>query len=126
MEWPAEARVRLIGLQALPFDHWLLIRSSITDPADMAFCVTFRSHTMELKELAAVVGLRWTTEECFQSAKRVLRQAQDGLDHCAARCWHGWHLQMMLSMVALAFHSGLRERLKEAQIDFASGEATKG
>ena len=39
------------------------------DPADMAFYVTFAPGTTELKELAAVAGLRWTIEECFQSAK---------------------------------------------------------
>jgi SRSO17 transposase len=42
---------------------------SISDPADMAFYVTFAPDTTELKELAAVAGLRWTIEECFQSAK---------------------------------------------------------
>jgi SRSO17 transposase len=45
-----------------------LVRRSISDPADMAFYVTFAPDTTELKELAAVVGLRWTIEECFQSA----------------------------------------------------------
>jgi SRSO17 transposase len=35
------ARVRLLRLQAPPWDHWLLIRRSISDPKDMAFYVTF-------------------------------------------------------------------------------------
>jgi SRSO17 transposase len=46
----------------------LLIRRSISDPTDMAFYVTFGPHLTELNELAAVAGLRWTIDECFQSA----------------------------------------------------------
>jgi SRSO17 transposase len=114
------ARVRLFRLQAPPWDHWLLIRRSIADPADMAFYVTFGPHTTELKELAAVAGLRWTVEECFQSAK-----GETGLDHCEARSWHGWHRHMTLSMLALAFLAGLRARLKDAQIRGAANKANK-
>jgi SRSO17 transposase len=114
------ARLRLFRLQSPPWDHWLLIRRSISDPTDMAFYVTFGPHETELKELAAVAGLRWTIEECFQSAK-----GETGLDHCEARSWHGWHRHMTLSMLALAFLAGLRARLKEAQISFASDKANK-
>jgi len=114
------ARVRLFRLQAPPSDHWLLIRRSIADPTDMAFYVTFGPDTTELKELAAVAGLRWTIEECFQSAK-----GETGLDHCEARSWHGWHRHMTLSMLALAFLSALRARLKEMQSDSASGKQNK-
>lgn len=120
MEWPAEGRLRLYRLQAPPFDHWLLIRSAIADRADMAFYVTFGPHTTDLKERAAVAGLRWTIEECFQSA-----QGETGLDHCEVRSWHGWHRHMTLSMLALAFLAGLRARLKEAQISIASAKANK-
>jgi SRSO17 transposase len=114
------ARLRLFRLQSPPWDHWLLIRRSIADPTDMAFYVTFAPHVTELKELAAVAGLRWTIEECFQSAK-----GETGLDHCEARSWHGWHRHMTLSMLALAFLAGLRARLKEAQIGAASDKANK-
>jgi len=58
-----------------PWDHWLLIRRSIADP-----------------ELAAVAGLRWTIEECFQSAK-----GETGLDHCEARSWHAVYVGARLS-----------------------------
>jgi SRSO17 transposase len=59
LEWPAEGRLRLFRLQSPPWDHWLLIRRSITDPTEMAFYVTFGPHLTELKELAVVAGLRW-------------------------------------------------------------------
>jgi SRSO17 transposase len=114
------ARLRLLRLQAPPWDHWLLIRRSIADPTDLAFYATFGPHLTELHELAAVAGLRWTIEECFQSAK-----GETGLDHCEARSWHGWHRHMTLSMIALAFLAGLRARLKETQIAVASDKANK-
>jgi SRSO17 transposase len=114
------ARLRLFRLQAPPWDHWLLIRRSIADPTDMAFYVTFGPHTTNLKELAAVAGLRWTIEECFQSAKGAT-----GLDHCEARSWHGWHRHMTLSMLALAFLACLQARLKEAQIGAPPDKANK-
>ena len=114
------ARLRLFRLQSPPWDHWLLVRRSIFDPADMAFYVTFAPDTTELKELAAVAGLRWTIEECFQSAK-----GETGLDHCEARSWHGWHRHMTLSMLALAFLACLRARLRETQSSRTSGKANK-
>ena len=114
------ARLRMFRLQSPPWDHWLLIRRSISDPADMAFYVTFGPHVTELQELAAVAGLRWTIEECFQAAK-----GETGLDHCEARSWHGWHRHMTLSMLALAFLAGLRAKLKSAQTSAASGKANK-
>ena len=115
------ARLRLFRLQSPPWDHWLLVRRSIFDPADMAFYVTFAPDTTELKELAAVAGLRWTIEECFQSAK-----GETGLDHCEARSWHGWHRHMTLSMLALTFLACLRARLRETQSSRTSGKANKG
>lgn len=86
----------------------------------MAFYVTFGPHTTDLKELAAAAGLRWTIEECFQSAK-----GEAGLDHCEARSWHGWHRHMTLSMRAFAFLAGLRARLKEAQTGVTPDKANK-
>jgi len=104
------AQVRLFRLQSPPWDHWLLIRRSIAKPEERAYYVTFGPDTTDLKEFAAVAGLRWTIEECFQSAK-----GEAGLDHCEARSWHGWHRHITLSMLALAFLASLRSRLKQAQ-----------
>jgi SRSO17 transposase len=109
-----------LRLQTPPWDHWLLIRRSISDPKDMAFYVTFAPHTTGLEELAAVAGLRWTVEECFQSAK-----GETGLDHCEARSWHGWHRHMTLSMLAFAFLACLRARLLENRSEASSSKANK-
>jgi SRSO17 transposase len=35
------ARVRLVRLQAPPWDHWLLVRRSVADPSDLAYFVVF-------------------------------------------------------------------------------------
>jgi len=114
------ARVRLMRLQSPPWDHGLLIRRSISNPEDMAFYVTFGPDKTELKELAAVAGLRWTIEECFQSAK-----GETGLDHCEARSWHGWHRHMTLAMLAFAFLACLRASLLQARSAAASSKANK-
>ncbi|MER8774173.1 transposase [Mesorhizobium sp. M0977] len=62
-----------------------------------------------MAELAAVAGLRWAIEECFERAKDDL-----GLDHCEARSWHGWHRHMSLCMAALAFLSKLSADLRRS------------
>lgn len=114
------ARVRLFRLQSPPWDHWLLIRRSIAKPQERAYYVAYGPDTTELNDLAAVAGLRWTIEECFQSAK-----SEAGLDHCEARSWHGWHRHMTLSMLALAFLAGLRSRLQQARSGADAGKANK-
>ena len=101
------ARLRLFRLQSPPWDHWLSIRRSIADPEDMAFYVTFGPHTTELNELAAVAGLRWTIEECFQLAK-----GRNRVSIIAKRVLGTAGTGMTLSMLALAFLAGLRARLE--------------
>ena len=86
----------------------------------MAFYVTFGPHTTELKELAAVAGLCWRGEECFQSAK-----GDPGLDHSESRSWLAWHRHMTLSMLALAFLACLRALLLEACSEASSSKANK-
>jgi SRSO17 transposase len=71
---------------ARPSSHWLLVRRSRPDPAKTAFYVVFAPAQTDLAELAAVAGLRWTIETCFEVAKDEL-----GLDHCEAHSWLGWH-----------------------------------
>jgi hypothetical protein len=95
-------------LESLAFDPPLNSRST-----DMAFYLSFGPHTMELEDFAAIVGLRWTIEEGFQSAK-----GETGPDRCEACSRHGWHrtYRYTLSVLTLAFLAILLARLKEAQI----------
>jgi SRSO17 transposase len=107
-------RIRLERLQDPngPFEHWLLVRRSCKDKEDRAYYVVFAPRATTLAELAAVAGLRWTIEECFERAKNDL-----GLDHCEARSWHGWHRHVTLCMAALAFLIKLAAELRSAVWD---------
>jgi SRSO17 transposase len=44
---------------------------------------------------------------CFVAPSRAERcsppKGETGLDHCEARCWHGWPRLMTLAMLGLAF-----------------------
>ncbi|RAI37023.1 IS701 family transposase [Rhodoplanes serenus] len=112
------ARVRLFRLQepGQPFDHWLLVRRSLSDPTELAYYVVFAPADADLAELAGVAGLRWAIETCFELAKDEL-----GLDHCEARSWHAWHRHTTLVMAAAAFLAKLRaDLLRSAFLGSAS------
>lgn len=103
------APVRLFRLQTPPRDHWLPGRRSRRDPADRAYYVAFAPMDVSLAEPAAIAGLRWIIETCFDTAKGEL-----GPDHCEARSWAGWRRHMMLHLAALAFLARLRTELLRA------------
>lgn len=105
------ARRRLVWSQDVRWEHWLLVRRSRNDPAALAYYVVFAPAGTTLAELAAVAGLRWTIETCFETAKDEL-----GLDHCEARSWRAWHRHITLVMAALAFLAKLRADLLRAAI----------
>ena len=110
------ARVRLVpppdgGGDAPPRERWLLVRRSITDPADLAYFVVFAPAGLRLVDLARAAGRRWLVEECFEAAKQ-----QVGLADYEVRSWHGWHRHVTtLAMLALAFLAGLRAALNAAK-----------
>jgi SRSO17 transposase len=103
------ARVRLTRLQQPPWDHWLLVRRSRTDPKDLAYYVAFGPDRTTLATLAQAAGRRWTVEECFEVAKQEV-----GLGDYEIRSWHGWHRHVTLAMLALAFLAGMRVKLNAA------------
>jgi len=79
--------------------HWMLIRRSLSDPADLAFyyCHAPEGRTVSLTVLIRVAGKRWPVEECFQQGK-----GQAGLDQHQVRTWHSFHRHTVLSMCAQA------------------------
>jgi SRSO17 transposase len=93
--------------------HWLLIRKSISDPADLAYYICFAAENTALEELIRVAGSRWAIEECFQSAKN-----ETGLDQYQVRGYSAWHRHITLSMAASAF-------LLRLQQAYQKGESTK-
>jgi SRSO17 transposase len=94
------ARLRLVRLQAPPWEHWLLVRRSIADPEDLAYFVVFGPATARLIDLARVAGRRWSVEECFEAAKQEV-----GLADYEVR---SWHRHVTLAMLALALLAALR------------------
>lgn len=103
------ARIRRPWTSDEGFEYWLLVRRKRAKSAEKAYYLAFSPPGTTLAELAAVAGLRWAVEECFERAKDDL-----GLDHCEARSWHGWHRHMSLCMVALAFLSKLSADLRRS------------
>ena len=103
------ARIRRPWTSDRGFEHWLLVRRKRSKSAENAYYLVFAPPGTALVELAAVAGLRWAVEECFERAKDDL-----GLDHCEARSWHGWHRHMSLCMAALAFLSKLSADLRRS------------
>ena len=101
------ARIRRPWTSEDGFEHWLLVRRKRSKSAERAYYLVFAPPGATLAELAAVAGLRWAIEECFERAKDDL-----GLDHCEARSWHAWHRYMSLCMAALAFLSKLSADLR--------------
>ena len=83
--------------------HALLVRRSLTDPADCAYYVVYAPADVTLPTLVAVAGQRWKVEECFELAK-----AEVGLDHYEVRHWEGWYRHITLSLWALAFLTVIR------------------
>jgi SRSO17 transposase len=79
--------------------HWLLVRRSLEEPADLAYYVVFAPRKgTTLESLARVAGTRWNIESCFESAK-----GECGLDQYEVRKWNAWHRHITLSMLAQAF-----------------------
>jgi SRSO17 transposase len=79
--------------------HWVLLRRSLSDPADVAFfyCHAPAGRPASLPVLIQVAGKRWPVEECLQQGK-----GQAGLDQHQVRTWHSFHRHTVLSMCAQA------------------------
>jgi SRSO17 transposase len=78
--------------------RWVLIRRSLTEPADLAFYLCAGPAGTTIDTLVRVAGARWAIEECFQSAKN-----ETGLDHYQVRTWPAWYRHITLAMLAHAF-----------------------
>jgi SRSO17 transposase len=115
------ARIRRPWTSDQGFESWLLVRRKRSKSAEQAYYLAFAPPGSSLAELAAVAGLRWAVEECFERAKDDL-----GLDHCEARSWHGWHRHMSLCMAALAFLSKLSADLRRSAWSKPNERSPKG
>jgi SRSO17 transposase len=101
-EW---ARVAIRPLREHGWEHWLLIRRSLTDPEDVAYSVCFAPAGTPLEELVRVAGTRWAIETCIEEAK-----GEVGLDEYEVRKWDGWHRHITLAVFAHAMLTVIRAR----------------
>jgi SRSO17 transposase len=93
--------------------QWLLLRRSVSSPAEVAFYRAFAPHDVTVEALARVAGTRWVIEEGFQRAKEV------GLDQYEVRRWEGWHRHITLCLLAQAFLEVTRAAAKRGEMTAA-------
>ena len=87
------------------YARWVLIRRSVSDPADVAYFACGGPPGTTLADLVRVAGARWAIEECFELGKGCC-----GLDEYEVRSWVGWHRHVTLSLLALAVVAVIRAR----------------
>ncbi len=83
---------------ATPGGQLLLVRRSISKPAELAYYICHSTYPVPVAELIRVAGSRWAVEETFQFAKN-----ETGLDHYQVRKYDAWYRHITLSMLAAAF-----------------------
>jgi hypothetical protein len=94
----AWARVAIRPLSDPDRGHWLLVRRSLADPAELAYYVCRGPADATLADLVRVAGMRWAIEEGFAAAK-----GEVGLDQYEVRRWAGWYRHVTLCLLAHAF-----------------------
>lgn len=77
--------------------HALVVRRSISDPAELAYYLVYAPTATPLPAIVRAIGARWTIEEVFELAKQRV-----GLDEYEVRSWTGWHRHTTLALLALA------------------------
>lgn len=88
------------------YARWVLIRRSVSDPAEVAYFACGGPPATTLQQLVLVAGTRWAIEDLFELAK-----GDCGLDEYELRSWTGWHRHVTLSLWALAVVAVIRSRL---------------
>lgn len=99
------ARVAIRPLREPGWEHWLLVRRSLTDPEELAYYVCFAPAGTPLEELVRVAGQRWAIETCIEEAK-----GEVGLDQYEVRKWDAWYRHITLVLLAHAMLTVIRSR----------------
>jgi SRSO17 transposase len=85
------------------------VRRSVTNPAELAYYLSFAPDDTATEDLVRVAGARWAIEECFEAAKQEV-----GLDEYEVRRWDGWYRHVTLSLLAHAYLSVTRHYAEPA------------
>lgn len=117
------ARVPLARWPEPGYEHWLLVRRSLTDQTDRgyAYFVAYAPTGTDLPTLVRVAGTRWAIEECFETAK-----GEVGLDHYEVRRWDSWYRHMTLVLLAHAFLTVTRAKAAEGRHSGGREDALRG
>ena len=107
------ARVLLLHWTRPERWHWLLVRRSIIDRADLTYYACFSHTDVPLAELVRVAGHGWISEDALQEARQEV-----GLDQYEVRKWTGWYRHITLALLAHAFLAVTRYN---ATVDDAKG-----
>jgi SRSO17 transposase len=105
---------------ALPYEaveewaHWLLVRRSVSRPAERAYYRVYAPADTAPEAMVRAVGGRWRIETAIEEAKGLV-----GLADYEVRRWDGWHRHVTLSLLAHA-------ALVAARASATSGGAEKG
>lgn len=91
------------------WQHWLLVRRSVSKPGERAYYRVFAPAGTSLEEMVRVAGARWSIEECIEAAK-----GEVGLDHYEVRSWTGWYRHITLALLAHAYLTVVRARAVRA------------
>src|SRR6266567_3164468 len=81
--------------------HWVLIRRSLSDPAEKAYYFVFAPKATTLHEMVKAIGARWHIEEDFENTKDM------GLDQYEVRSWTAWYRHVTGVLLAYAFLVGI-------------------
>ena len=92
------ARGRLPYVTEPGMAQWVLVRRSLSDPAELAYYRAYGPDDTPLEELVRVAGTRWIIEESFERAKGSV-----GLDEYEVRRWEAWHRHITLALLAHAY-----------------------
>ena len=109
--WFDWAWVPIAGLRQDDWQHWLLVRRSVSEPTDLAYSHVAGPAATTLAEAVRVAGARWTIEQCLEEAK-----GETGLDEYEVRSWPSWYRHITLSLVAHAFLAWARQTANAAGV----------
>lgn len=109
------------GLRVPDWNHWLLARRSLSDPAEVAWYLVDGPPGTTLEETAVVAGKRWTIESCLEEAK-----GQTGLDQYEVRSWQSWQRHTLLALLAHAFLAWSRQVARAAETGPSGGGGLHG
>ncbi|MFD0632380.1 hypothetical protein [Catenulispora yoronensis] len=80
------------------FEHALLVRRCLTDPADVTYLLAHAPVGTPLRELIRIDAARWSVQNDNRLGKNGI-----GLDHYEVRKWAPWHRHITSCMFAAAF-----------------------